>query len=415
MSSRVRRASSLAIAIVLIAAACGNDDDGVAASAVTPTATATAAATAEPGGAVEEDSVASEVVDATADWAVQPVGVGTKPALATAADGTAAVAYLTEAQDGGVFYATEAADWAAETVADGYFYGPIDLAFAPDGIPNIVYHDHQASGFQPELGDLTLATRGDDGWVLNASNDPGHDGWDSTIRFGPGGELWAAGIEPSDFGTAEGVEFYEFDGSTWSAGSVGGPAITYEFNVSLATGSDGEPLLSYWDDTTDELHVATRNGDAWVDEILPTEAGGGQFSSLVVDAAGVRHISFYAPTGPTGGDVFYAVDDGSGWQFETVQTLDDVVLGMTGARRITSLQILDDGSPVVATTDRSGVWVSTRGSDGWATELVFAAGDRPMGQQVQLVVADDSWRVVTFEVTNPSPLEGEIIYLSRGA
>jgi hypothetical protein len=363
----------------------------------------------------ESESIdgAAAIADGTADWSVERVGSGIKPALAIDPDGQPAIAYLTEAIEGGVFLVRRGDGWTTETVAEGYFYGPIDLAFDPDRRANIVYHDHQETTFKPELGDLTLARSVGGAWEISASGDDGHDGWDPAIRFGPGGELWAAGIEPVDFGTNEGVEFYELRDGQWQVDAIGSPPITYEFNVAMATDPTGEPVLSYYDDGADRVHVATRTGGGWTDEAVNESGTGGMFSSLVIDDNGNRHLTYYASDDRNAGSVMYAVDDGSGWQFETVHELTAAELGMTGARRITSLRVLDDGTPVVASTDRSGVWMSTRSTDGWITESVLVAGDRPLGQQVQLVVDGDTWSLVTFEVMSASPLEGEILYLER--
>ena len=361
-------------------------------------------------GSNESEAGDNAVVDSTADWSVERVGTGIKPALAIGSDGRPSIAYLTEAIEGGVFFAERDDAWTSEAVAEGYFYGPLDLAFDLDDRPNIVYHDHQATTFLPDAGDLTLARRVGGAWTLSASDDAGHDGWDSAIRIGPAGELWAAGIEPIDFGTQDGVEFYELSDGDWQVTSIGSPPITYQFNVAMATDITGDPVLVYYDDGSRQARLATRSGGAWTDEAVNEPGTGGMFSSLVISDDGTRHLTYYVPDT---GSVVYAIDDGSGWHFETIHDLTEVKLGMTGARRITSLQLLDDGTPAVATTDPSGVWLSTRGADGWTTELVLEAGDRPLGQQVQLVVADDVWRLVTFEVTNPSPLEGEILYLER--
>lgn len=411
-----KRLAVVAAALAVVAAGCGGSDES--STQTEPTAVA-ATAVPEPDDATPVDATPVDdggpaVLDATADWMVETIGTGIKPALAVGPDGGVAIAYLTEAIEGGVFYATETDGWTAQTTAEGYFYGPIDLAFAPDGQPNIVYHDHQDSSFQPDKGDLTLARLDGDAWEIVASGDAGHDGWDSALRFGPNGELWAAGIEPVDFGTTTGVEFYEYDGSSWTVTAIGSPAITYEFNVAMATSPEGQPVLSYYDDSGDQLHIGTRTETGWVDEVIPDVAGG-MFSSLVVDNDGARHVTFYSASSATAGSVMYAVDDGSGWLVETVHPVEDVSLGMTGARRLTSLQLLDDGTPVVASTDRSGVWVSTRADGGWIVERVYEAGSKPLGQQVQLVVTTDAWHIATFDVDSPSPLEGNILHLERAA
>jgi hypothetical protein len=411
---------ALVVSLVLLAAACGSDGDASDAEAAASDSTsassaATTSTTALNDDASNDDAASDDASALTvaADWQLTRVGPGIKPAVALDAAGAPTVAFMTEAQDGGVFSASAASDWAIETVAEGYFYGPIDLAFGPDDTQNIVYHDHQGPTFDPALGDLTLAQGGSDGWTLSPSGDAGHDGWDSTIRFGPDGQLWAAGIEPSDFGTSEGVEFYEFVDGAWTVESVGGPAITYEFNVSIATTPDGEPALSYFDDVAGQLRVATRTASGWVDEAVTDPGGGGMFSSFIIDDQGTRYISFFRQATPSSGEVVYAVDTGSGWQLDTIANLEDIEVGMFGARRVTSLQLLDDGTPVVAYTDRSGIWLATGLESDWQIEQILIAGGQPLGQQVQLVVDGDAMHVVSFETTNSAPLEGEILYLNR--
>jgi hypothetical protein len=411
--------TALVMSLVLLAAACGSDGDAVdaespASDAAPPTTAAESATTLNDdasGDDASNDDASNPAV--AADWQLTRVGPGIKPAVALDAAGAPTVAFMTEAQDGGVFSASAASDWAIESVAEGYFYGPIDLAFGPDDVQNIVYHDHQGPTFDPALGDLTLAQGGSDGWTLSPSGDAGHDGWDSTIRFGPEGQLWAAGIEPSDFGTSEGVEFYELTDGDWTVESIGGPAITYEFNVSIATTPDGEPALSYFDDVAGQLRVATRTASGWVDEAVTDPGGGGMFSSFIIDDQGTRYISFFRQVTPSSGEVVYAVDSGSGWQLDTISELADIEVGMFGARRITSLQLLDDATPVVAYTDRSGIWLATNSDSGWQIEQILTAGALPLGQQVQLVVDGDAMHVVSFEATNAAPLEGEILYLTR--
>jgi hypothetical protein len=33
--------------------------------------------------------------------------------------------------------------WEVTTMAEGYFYGPLDIAIGPDGTAHMTYHDHQ--------------------------------------------------------------------------------------------------------------------------------------------------------------------------------------------------------------------------------------------------------------------------------
>lgn len=60
---------------------------------------------------------------------------------------------MLEAQDGFVKNAVRAgSSWDIDTLATGYFYGPLDLAIGPDDVAHVTYHDHQDSGFDPAKG-----------------------------------------------------------------------------------------------------------------------------------------------------------------------------------------------------------------------------------------------------------------------
>ena len=103
--------------------------------------------------------------------------------------------------------------------------------------------------------------------------------------------------------------------------------------------------------------------------------------------------------------------DGSAWQTENVDTLDDVRMGMTGARKITALVLDDDGTPHLAYTDRSRVAYAVRGDSGWATQDAALAGDAPLGQLVELALdADGNPHLIWFQVTALSPLSGIVMY-----
>ena len=71
---------------------------------------------------------------------------------------------------------------------------------------------------------------------------------------------------------------------------------------------------------------------------------------------------------------------------EEIATLDDVELGMLGARRITSLALGSDGEPRVAFSDRSSLFYAVHDADGWAVEEVVSAASLPLGQLVSLKV-----------------------------
>lgn len=124
------------------------------------------------------------------DWRIEEIGSGTKPELAVDSNGQPHIAYMIEALQGGVIFASRAGgSWPVETVAEGYFYGPLDLAVDEDDRPHIAYHDHQGTAFDPDLGDATYAFNGGAGWTVEKIAHPGHDGWDNSIAIGPEGEV----------------------------------------------------------------------------------------------------------------------------------------------------------------------------------------------------------------------------------
>ena len=111
----------------------------------------------------------------------------------------------------------------------------------------------------------------------------------------------------------------------------------------------------------------------------------------------------------------YAVRDGGSWTVEEVGTLDDVSLGMTGARRNSSLALDAEGAPHVAFSDQSVLRYATRTDDGWEVEDIVTAGDRPLGQLVSLKLDGLGKPHLTFfEVTSAAPVGGLVVYLTRG-
>ena len=237
-------------------------------------------------------------------WSTTFVDEGIKPDLALDASGAPGIAYINEDFNGWIRFASAAEDWQPQTLTEGYFYGPIGLSYDPEGRPHVVWHDHQ-----------------------DASVDL--DGWDSTIAIGEDGVVRAAGIEPSQFGFDNGVEYYERRDGAWSVEPVGSGPIVYEFNVSLAVGPDALPSLSYFNDGVGNLELASFDGSSWEIETVASDGTTGMFSSLAFDADGREHISFFESTEGSG-LIHYAVRDGDGWTIEEVARLDDVQLGQTG-------------------------------------------------------------------------------------
>jgi len=171
----------LTAAVALVAAACSSDDE----SASQETSTTTTAPASDP--AASTTTTADTTTQGAMDGSVEgdltftiaggfggrSIGEGVKPDVALAPDGTPGITYLLEDISGFIAYADAASDWAPEQVVQGYFYGPIGLAYTPEGVPHIGYHDHQDTEFQQDKGDLTVAVRDGTSWTIDAARGDG--------------------------------------------------------------------------------------------------------------------------------------------------------------------------------------------------------------------------------------------------
>ncbi len=414
---RITRGLILVAAIAVVAASCASDDPGPT-STDSPTTTSgadstvTDATTAAPvaGGPVE-GNLTFTIAEGYTSTAIAD---GVKPDLELAPDGTPGITYLLEDLEGFIEYADAASDWTPQRVVDGYLYGPIGLAYTPEGEPRIAYHDHQDTSFNQDLGDLTYATPTDGTWTVESINDDGHDGWDSTIAIGPDGVVRAAGIDPEQFGSTVGVEYYELGGGAWTVTEIGSGPVAYEFNVSLAVDPDGNPALTYYDTTNTELKYATRTDGIWSIETVDSDGDVGRYSSLTFDSAGTPHISYLRLDTPTTGRVRYATLDGGAWTTSDVATLDDLRTGFTGTRRNTAIAVDQSGVPHVVYSDESVVKRAVASGDTWETSTVVSAGNRALGQLVSFRLGDDgTLHLAIFEVTQESPLAGVVAYITE--
>lgn len=93
-------------------------------------------------------------------------------------------------------------------VAEGYFYGPLDLAFDDEGRPDILFHLHESAEDDLRKGTSSTrpARRGLDGGDGESN---GHDGWDSAIAIGADSVVHSAGVDPTQFNSDVAVEYYE--------------------------------------------------------------------------------------------------------------------------------------------------------------------------------------------------------------
>lgn len=348
-------------------------------------------------------------------WNSVEVGPGIKPALALDRDGVVHIAFLTEEQHGSVSYGSNAGgEFGIEVVAEGYFYGPLDVALSTEGAPHIAYHDHQDTGFRPELGDEVIAVLKGGAWELTTVEDAGHDGWDNSIVVDREGNWHTASIDPAQFGSQSGVEYATNGAGSVGQAEVGSGPVNYEFGTSIQLGSDGSPGVTYYNSTRRQLEYASLGPAGWTVEVVDGEGDAGRYSSLAYHPDGTPHVSYYVALTGTSGVVRHAWREGDAWQVEDVDSLGDIQMGMVGARKITALVIAPDGTPHLAYTDRSRVLYGRRDESGWAVQVVATAGDNPLGQLVELDLGPDgNPHLIWYEVTSLSPaLSGTVVYAS---
>ena len=317
-------AFGIPILMAALAACSGGADDTVEPSSGAvdsqPTATldalSSSATEPEPTAAQEESNIAAasiQIGTLSLTWQAQEIGEGIKPSFAIDENGVAHVAILTEADHGGLFYAhNRNGGFEVETVVEGYFYGPIDLALDPSGRPIIAYHDHPALQFDPALGDEVVTTLTDSGWDFVTIADDGHDGWDNSIAVDEAGNWHTAGVDPSQFGGEDGVEYSTLVDGAVTVVRVGSGPIKYEFATSIQLDSLGSPAIAYYNDRDQQLELASLGAGAWSVEVVDSQGDAGRYASLVYGAGGAPHIAYYVTESPESGTVRHAWKDASG-------------------------------------------------------------------------------------------------------
>ena len=323
---------------------------------------------------------------------------------------------MLEAMPGFVKNAVRNGDsWDITTVVEGYFYGPLDIAIGPDDVPHITYHDHQDERqFRPEVGDAVHAYQAPGGeWQIEAAFGQGHDGWDNRITVDADGRPHMSAIDPLEF-SGDGVTYYRRNGpGDWTVESIGSGELTYKYSTSIAVAPDGIPYITYYDQGGKDLALARRGDSGWTIAHIDTDGDAGLFSSLIIDADGRFHVSYFQKESASSGTVKYATSatGDSDWAIQDIDTLDRLAFGFIGARNITSVAIDPDGNPWIAYSDEARVMLAIwRGSE-WQIETVVESSAGDLGQLVSLKLdSAGNPHIAYFKVTSRGPLNGVIIY-----
>lgn len=405
----------LTIAAAFIVAACGGDDGD------TPTAVPTQAATA-PGGTTpppterlsptaEPQSTAAplpQVTTARYSWEISTVDdTGAKPSLAVDSAGTPHIAYLLESMPGFVKHAvSESAGWNISEVATGYFYGPLDIAVDDLGRPHVAWHNH-------DFEDGAYATLVDGEWLPNDIIHPGHDGWDINVALDSKNQPRIVSIDPKQFGSTSGVEYAEFDGESWQVEDVGSGPQPYEFGTSIAVDSQDRSHVAWFDEPDQDLKYAVKNGSGWDISTVDSEGDVGRFPFLTLDSQDNPIISYFEKVTDTSGYFKLARWDGSDWDSQRIDKLNNVFLGFFGARKTSSVALDKDDHPIVAYSDEDVIKLAWWDGAQWNLETVLTADESTLGQQVSLGIDQAGTLHLTYAdmtVKAPPGVEGAVKY-----
>ena len=366
-------------------------------------------------------------------WEYVEVGEGAKPALAVDSQGVPGIAYIEEEIDGRIRYGEwyPPDEWNPEyfgmsVVAEGYFYAPLDLAYGPDDMAHIAWHDHQDPDvFVPELGDAAYGFERELDWEVGYAYSTGHDGWDNSIAVDSRGNVHMIAIDPYNFRREEGVEHYFYDGEEWIIESIGSPPVPYSWGTGLVLDSQDRPHVTFHDPSPADLFDATQGADGWDIYTVESEGDVGKYASLALDKNDLPVISYLELTGPEKGPsrgnvkiarVTSLTDSGPQWDIQQIGRVDDLFMGFRGARLITSVVIDSANSPKVAYSDQSAIYIAYMEGATWQNEVIRHRSELPFGQLVSLGIdADDRLHLAFTEVSRREfpGVSGTVMY-ARG-
>ncbi len=335
-------------------------------------------------------------------WQEEDVGQGIKPGIAVSASDVVYISYMSEDIQGFIDVTTiQNGSMSTDQVTTGYFYGPADITLDNNGLPRIVYHDHNSE----DLGYASYSTTS--GWSASSIFSPGHDGWDGDIIVDGQNMIHVSTTDPS-----HGVEYYHHNGQTWNVTTISTGNIMYGNATSIVLNQNGHPIIAYYNNTFENLYLAEYNGSAWDIDFITSDS---RFPILKMDAQGVLHLAYYRELTATSGQIFHAERVDSVWTFEEVDTMNNVTLGFSGARKNVDM-VVQNGFVHLAYGDQKTIRYARRGSGVWSIELVvnLLGSSTILGQQVGLDLdSADNPHMTYYEVDNSSAEGGHIKHIYK--
>ncbi len=174
-------------------------------------------------------------------------------------------------------------------------------------------------------------------------------------------------------GTGRDLLYSEKSGGAWITTIVDTTGDTGRW-VSLSVDSQGNPHISYnyfLDPNgapVGDLKYATRSGGVWTRQSIDTAGNVGEYTSIALDSQGNPHISYYDNTN---GNLKYARRSGGNWTVETVETT-----GNVGAYSSLALDAQDN--PRIAYQDLTTFRVRYASKSGGTWSLETPSGVGPV-------------------------------------
>ncbi len=294
------------------------------------------------------------------NWIVLEVDEGEKPTLTLDMNDVPHIAYIDEAIPGFVkIAALDDDEFNSTLVAEGYYYGPIDLAFNPvDNTARIAYHDHDVENF----GYAVESSTGE--FNIEFVESSGHDGWDNTIYIEEDG---TEHLLSTDSGGGD-VEYAFRDSSgDWIVEKTGIDQTSYRWATDI-TVVNGIVYAVAFESRSDETRLAIRQNDTWTTELITMD---GRYPSIDVDENGDVLVAYYKEIDRTSGYVEIAHRTDTEWEFARVDTLENFDIG--NARNVVKLK-RHDQKPYIAYSDASVFKLAAlRDDDVWEIETVLDA------------------------------------------
>jgi len=245
--------------------------------------------------------------------------------------------------------------------------GNTALAVAGDGTPQIAYAG-MGEFYSYRKPAVMYARWTGSGWYVKAIAEMGSPS--SLAMDLDGAQRPVISRRQASSGGTVTVSYLWWTGNDWYGGAVE-QAYTGEHDlrqaIAMVVDPDGAPHIAY--QMLDRLHYASRAGESWDIQTVPTGAvaGVGLWPSLAIDSLARPHISYYDEPN---GALRYSYWTGSAWQ---VQVIDDT--GDVG--RYDSLALDGNGNPRISYYDRTNgdLKLAQWTGSSWAIGVIDTAGD----------------------------------------